>query len=144
MTTNVHDHTARHPTMIFVNLPVKDVARSGTFFSKLGYEINQQFSTEDCACVVISDTIYAMLLSEQRFADFTTKPVVDATRQTEAILCLSAPSREAVDTLADNALAAGGSGSQAAEDEGYMYGHSFQDLDGHIWEVMWMDPAAVA
>ena len=136
--------SATPPTMIFVNLPVKDVAASGTFFSKLGYEINPQFSTDECACVVISDTIYAMLLSVPRFSDFTSKPVADASQTTEAILCLSAPTREAVDELADNALAAGGSGAHDAIDEGYMYGRSFQDLDGHIWEVMWMDPAAVA
>lgn len=132
------------PTMIFINLPVKDVARSGTFFSKLGYQINAQFSTQDCACVVISDTIIAMLLSESRFADFTTKQVADAATHTEAILCLSAPSRQAVDELADNALAAGGSASTDPIDQGYMYGRSFCDPDGHIWEVMWMDPAAVA
>lgn len=132
------------PTMIFVNLPVKDVAASGTFFSKLGYEINPQFSDTDCTCVVISDTIVAMLLSERRFSDFTNRPVADATKVTEAIICLSAPSREAVDELADNALAAGGSTGQDPVDEGYMYGRSFCDLDGHIWEVMWMDPAAVA
>ena len=132
------------PTMIFVNLPVKDVAASGTFFSKLGYEINPQFSTHECACVVISDTIYAMLLSIPRFADFTPRPVSDATATTEAILCLSAPSRGAVDELVDSALAAGGSTAREAVDEGFMYGRSFCDLDGHIWEVMWMDPAAVA
>jgi uncharacterized protein len=132
------------PTMIFVNLPVKDVAASGTFFSKLGYPINPQFSTDDCACVVISDTIVTMLLSEQRFSDFTDRPLADATRMTEAIICLSAPSRAAVDELADNALAAGGAAHQDAKDEGFMYGRSFCDLDGHIWEVMWMDPAAVA
>ena len=132
------------PTMIFVNLPVKHVAASGTFFSKLGYPINPQFSTDDCACVVISDTIVTMLLNEQRFSDFTDRPLADATRVTEAIICLSAPSREVVDELADNALAAGGTAHQDAKDEGFMYGRSFCDLDGHIWEVMWMDPAAVA
>jgi uncharacterized protein len=132
------------PTMIFVNLPAKDVAASGAFFSKLGYEINPQFSTDDCVCVVISDTIIVMLLSESRFADFTDRPVADARQTTESIIGLSAPSREAVDELADNALAAGGSAHQEAKDEGYMYGRSFCDLDGHIWEVMWMDPAAVA
>ena len=132
------------PTMIFVNLPAKDVAASGAFFSKLGYEINPQFSTDDCVCVVISDSIIAMLLSESRFSDFTDRPIADATQTTESIIGLSAPSREAVDELADNALAAGGATHQEAKDEGYMYGRSFCDLDGHIWEVMWMDPAAVA
>ena len=132
------------PTMIFVNLPVKDVAASSAFFSKLGYSINPQFSNDECACVEISETIYAMLLSVPRFADFTSRPVADATTTTEAILCLSAPTRQVVDELADNALLAGGRQARDPVDEGFMYGRSFSDLDGHIWEVLWMDPAAGA
>ncbi len=131
-------------TMIFVNLPVKDVAASGRFFSRLGYRINPRFSDDSCACVVISDTIFAMLLSRARFSDFTTRAVADATETTEAILCLSAPSRQGVDALADAALAAGGTVAQDVIDDGYLYGRSFCDPDGHIWEVLWMDPAAVA
>ncbi|MFB7246321.1 glyoxalase [Streptomyces populi] len=129
--------------MIFVNLPVSDVAASRKFFTELGYTINPQFSTDDCACVVISDTIVAMLLSKPRYADFTKKEIADATRTSEVLLCLSAESREKVDELVDAAIAAGGSGTGEAQDQGFMYGRAFDDLDGHTWEVMWMDPAAV-
>ncbi|MFG3588440.1 VOC family protein [Streptomyces sp. NPDC047990] len=129
--------------MIFVNLAVNDVDASKKFFTELGYTINPQFSTEDCACVVISDTIVAMLLSKQRYADFTKKEIADSARTSEVLLCLSAESREKVDELCDKALAAGGSGTREAQDHGYMYGRSFDDPDGHTWEVIWMDPAAV-
>ncbi|MFF2430637.1 VOC family protein [Streptomyces mirabilis] len=129
--------------MIFVNLAVNDVDTSKKFFTELGYTINPQFTTDDCACVVISDTIIAMLLSKQRYADFTKKEIADATKTSEVLLCLSAESREKVDELCDKALAAGGSGTRAAQDHGFMYGRAFDDLDGHTWEVMWMDPAAV-
>ncbi|MEV6025180.1 VOC family protein [Streptomyces sp. NPDC052036] len=129
--------------MIFVNLPVVDVEASKKFFIELGYSINPQFTTDDCACVVISDTIIAMLLSKQRYADFTKKEIADATRTSEVLLCLSAESREKVDELVDRALAAGGSAGGETQDHGFMYGRSFDDLDGHTWEVMWMDPAAV-
>ncbi|MEU9285510.1 VOC family protein [Streptomyces sp. NPDC048275] len=129
--------------MIFVNLAVNDVDASKKFFTELGYTINPQFTTDDCACVVISDTIIAMLLSKQRYADFTKKELADPTRTSEVLLCLSAESREKVDELCDKALAAGGSETREAQDHGFMYGRAFDDLDGHTWEVMWMDPAAV-
>ncbi|MCZ1000869.1 VOC family protein [Streptomyces mirabilis] len=129
--------------MIFVNLAVNDVDTSKKFFTELGYTINPQFTTDDCACVVISDTIIAMLLSKHRYADFTKKEIADATKTSEVLLCLSAESREKVDELCDKALAAGGSGTREAQDHGFMYGRTFDDLDGHTWEVMWMDPAAV-
>ncbi|QFZ73967.1 glyoxalase [Streptomyces fagopyri] len=129
--------------MIFVNLAVNDVDASKKFFTELGYTINPQFSTDDCACVVISDTIVAMLLSKQRYADFTKKEIADPARTSEVLLCLSAESREKVDELCDKALSAGGSGTREAQDHGYMYGRAFDDPDGHTWEVMWMDPAAV-
>ncbi|MDU8994151.1 VOC family protein [Streptomyces mirabilis] len=129
--------------MIFVNLAVNDVDTSKKFFTELGYTINPQFTTDDCACVVISDTIIAMLLSKQRYADFTKKEIADATKTSEVLLCLSAESREKVDELCEKALAAGGSGTREAQDHGFMYGRTFDDLDGHTWEVMWMDPAAV-
>ncbi|MGI5136575.1 MULTISPECIES: VOC family protein [unclassified Streptomyces] len=129
--------------MIFVNLPVADVDASKKFFTELGYTINPRFTTDDCACVVISDTIIAMLLGRQRYADFTEKEIADATKTSEVLLCLSAESREKVDELVDRALAAGGTGSREAIDHGYMYGRAFDDPDGHTWEVMWMDPAAV-
>ncbi|MFB4424643.1 VOC family protein [Streptomyces sp. QL37] len=131
------------PQMIFVNLPVKDLGTTKNFFSKLGFGFNPQFSDESTACLVISDTIFAMLISEPRFKDFTKKEIADASRTTEVLLALSAESREKVDEMADAALAAGGSPANETQDMGFMYGRSFQDPDGHIWEVIWMDPAAV-
>uniref|UniRef100_A0AAU3GYA4 VOC family protein n=1 Tax=Streptomyces sp. NBC_01401 TaxID=2903854 RepID=A0AAU3GYA4_9ACTN len=131
------------PQMIFVNLPVKDLATTKNFFAKLGFGFNPQFSDDTTACLVISDTIFAMLISEPRFKDFTKKEIADASRTTEVLIALSADSREKVDELADAALANGGSPANEAMDEGFMYGRSFQDPDHHIWEVVWMDPAAV-
>jgi predicted lactoylglutathione lyase len=130
-------------TLIFVNLPVKDLGKSTDFFTELGFSFNQQFSDENAACLVISDTIYAMLLVEPFFQTFTKKEIADATKSTEAILCLGVESRQRVDELADKALAAGGLPANDTMDQGFMYGRSFQDIDGHIWEVMYMDPAAV-
>lgn len=129
--------------MIFVNLAVDVVDASKKFFTELGYTINPQFTTDDCACVVISDTIIAMLLSKQRYADFTKKRIADPTTTSEVLLCLSAESREKVDELVDKALAAGGTSSGETQDHGFMYGRSFDDPDGHTWEIVWMDPAAV-
>jgi predicted lactoylglutathione lyase len=129
--------------MIFVNLPVKDLETSKTFWSKLGYSFNEQFSDDRTACLVISDTIFVMLLTEPRFKDFTKKEIADAASSTEAIFALSADSRERVDQLCDAALASGGSAANDPLDYGTMYGRSFQDPDHHLWEVMWMDPSAV-
>ncbi|MCX2179728.1 VOC family protein [Streptomyces sp. SKN60] len=133
------------PQMIFVNLPVKDLDASKAFYEQLGYTINPQFTDETAACVVISDTIFAMLLTEEKFLGFAApgKVVSDATKSTEVMCALSAESREKVDELADKALAAGGGAVLPPMDTGFMYGRSFTDLDGHHWEVMWMDPAAV-
>ncbi|QNP63205.1 VOC family protein [Streptomyces genisteinicus] len=129
--------------MIFLNLPVKDLETSKAFWNKLGYSFNPQFTDENAACLVISDTIFAMLLTEQRFKDFTKKEITDATTSTEAIFALSAENREAVDTLVDGALAAGGFPSGETQDFGFMYGRAFQDVDHHNWEVMWMDVEAM-
>ncbi|MER5789303.1 hypothetical protein EDD90_3392 [Streptomyces sp. Ag109_O5-1] len=129
--------------MIFVNLATDDVAASRKFFTELGYSINPQFSNDDCSCVVISDTIIAMLLSKQRYADFTKKEIADSTKTSEVLICLSAESREKVDELVEKAVAAGGTANDDVQDQGFMYGRSFEDLDGHSWEVVWMDPAAV-
>lgn len=129
--------------LIFVNLPVKNLETTKAFFGRLGYSCNPRFSDENAACLVISDTIFAMLLTESRFKDFTKKEIADTSRATEVILALSAESREKVDEVADIALASGGSPAGEAMDFGHMYSRSFQDPDGHIWEVMWMDPAAV-
>ncbi|MFJ1784220.1 VOC family protein [Streptomyces anulatus] len=128
--------------MIFVNLPVKDLETTVGFFGKLGFTTNPAFSDEKTACLVISDTIFAMLMTEPRFKDFTKKDVADASKTTEVILALSCDSREEVDRLADAALASGGSPAGETQDMGFMYGRSFQDPDHHIWEVIWMDPAA--
>lgn len=129
--------------MIFVNLPVNDLDASKEFFTELGYSINPQFSDETAASVVISDTIFAMLLTRQKYAEFTKKEIVDATTSSEVLLALSAESREKVDELVEKAVAAGGSVTGETQDLGFMYGRAFDDLDGHTWEVVWMDPAAV-
>ncbi|MER5845784.1 VOC family protein [Streptomyces sp. NPDC002012] len=131
------------PQMIFVNLPVKDLETTKSFFGKLGFSFNPQFSDENTACLVISDTIFAMLLKESRFKEFTKKEIADASKSTEVILALSAESREKVDELVDTALASGGSPANDPIDYGFMYGRSFQDPNHHIWEVMWMEPSAV-
>ncbi|MEV5550056.1 VOC family protein [Streptomyces sp. NPDC052309] len=129
--------------MIFVNLATNDLDASKKFFTELGYEINPQFSDETAASVVISDTIIAMLLTREKYAQFTKKEIVDSTKASEVLIALSAESREKVDELVDKAIAAGGSPSGETQDHGFMYGRAFDDLDGHTWEVAWMDPAVV-
>ena len=131
-------------TSIFVNLVVKDLQRSTDFYEALGYTRNEQFSDENATCIVISDQIYVMLLVEKFFSTFTDKEIVDANKATEAILALSADSKTTVDALFDKALAAGGKPVKETEDRGFMYSSSFQDPDGHQWEIVWMDPGAVA
>lgn len=130
--------------LIFVNLPVKDLETTKAFWSKLGYSFNDQFSDETTACLVISDTIFAMLITEPRFKEFTKKDIADAATSTEVIIALSAENREKVDELADTALASGGTPANDPLDYGYMYGRSFQDPDNHLWEVIWMDVEAAA
>lgn len=130
-------------TKIFVNLPVKDLAKSRDFFSQLGYSFNAQFSDEKAACLVISDDIFAMLLTEPFFKSFTKKEIADSGTGTEVMIALSADSRAEVDELADKALAAGGRAAGDPQDHGFMYGRSFYDLDEHHWEVVWMDPAVI-
>lgn len=129
--------------MIFVNLPVEDIDASRKFYTALGYSINEQFSDESTASVVISDTIIAMLLTKEKYAQFTKKEIADARKSSEVLLALSAESREKVDELVEKALAAGGTVVGDTQDLGFMYGRSFDDLDGHTWEVVWMDPAAI-
>ncbi|MCD2515906.1 glyoxalase/bleomycin resistance/extradiol dioxygenase family protein [Massilia sp. G4R7] len=124
---------------IFVNLPVKDLARSKAFFEALGFVNNPQFSDDKAACMVVSDTIYVMLLTEAYFQTFTAKPVADASKSTEVLLCLSCDSRAAVDDMAAAAKAAGGAWPSAPKDHGFMYQHGFEDLDGHIWELVYME-----
>jgi predicted lactoylglutathione lyase len=127
--------------MIFVNLPVRDLRASVDFFTRLGFGFNQQFSDERATCMVLNDQACVMLLVRPFFATFTPKDVADAST-TEAILAVSAESRDEVDALVDKALSLGGTAAKEPADQGYMYGRSFHDLDGHAWEVMWMDPHA--
>ena len=125
-------------TQIFVNLPVKDLQKSVEFFGKLGYAFNPQFTDENATCMIISDDIFAMLLVEPYFKSFIEKDVADARKTAEVILALSAENREAVDALVGKALAAGATEPRPAKDLGFMYLRSYQDLDGHLWEVFHM------
>ncbi|HEX7959492.1 MAG TPA: VOC family protein [Terriglobales bacterium] len=127
---------------IFVNLPVKDLQKSVDFFGKLGFKFNSQFSDETAACMIVSDDIYVMLLTEAKFKGFTPKQICDASSSTEVLLCLSSESRDEVNELVRKAVAAGGRTYKEPQDHGFMYGHGFQDLDGHIWELAYMEPSA--
>ena len=127
------------PTKIFVNLPVKDLKRSMDFFKRLGFSFNPQFTDETAACMVISDEIYTMLLTEAKFREFTKKQIADATKTTEVLTCLSFDSKDKVNSLVDTALASGATEAREPMDYGFMFGRSFNDLDGHIWEIIWMD-----
>lgn len=130
-------------TQIFVNLPVKDLARSIDFFKALGYSFNLQFTDETAACLVISEDIFAMLLTHAKFREFTPKSICDATQSTEVLVCLSCESRQHVDDLVRKAIAAGGTTHAPSKDHGFMYQHGYQDLDGHIWELICMAPETV-
>ena len=127
---------------IFVNLPIKDMARSQAFFKSLGLSFNQQFTNEQGACLQIADNIYAMLLVEPFFQGFTKLPIADAKKTTEVLIALSCDSRADVDATVAKAVAAGATTPNAPQDHGFMYQHGFADLDGHQWEVFWMDEAA--
>lgn len=128
---------------IFVNLAVEDLDRSVGFFTKLGFAFDPRFTDESATCMIVGDEAYVMLLVQSRFKDFTKKQLADPATQTEAILAVSAESREGVDELADAALEAGGSPANDPIDHGFMYGRSFDDPDGHLWEVFWLDPNAI-
>lgn len=128
--------------LVFINLPVKDLPRSRTFFESMGYHFNPQFSNEQGACLVISDTIHAMLLTEPFFQTFIKKPISDAKKSTEVLICLSCESKAEVDQLVARAVAAGGTTPNPVQDHGFMYSHGFEDLDGHVWELVYMDPNA--
>ena len=135
--------TPAYQQMIFVNLPVADLDASKKFFTELGYTLNPQFSDDNAASVVISDTIIAMLLTKPFYATFTKKEIADATKTSEVMIALSAESRAAVDELTDRALSLGATESRDPQDHGFMYGRAFDDLDGHTWELVWMDPSAI-
>ena len=134
---------ATQPRKIFVNLPVKNLDRSMTFFKALGFSFNAQFTDETSASMVVSDSIYATLVTHEKFKEFSNKVISDATRATEVVTCLSAECREEVNKMADAALMAGGQKLLEPQDYGFMYLRSFQDPDGHIWEIMWMDSVNV-
>jgi predicted lactoylglutathione lyase len=125
-------------TKIFVNLPVKNLQRTMAFFKALGFEFNPQFTNDQGASMVVNEHIYVMHLLEGFFQTFTTKPVADATRSTEVLVCLSCDSREQVDEYVSRALQAGGKAPRPPQDHGFMYSHGFEDLDGHMWEVVYM------
>jgi predicted lactoylglutathione lyase len=128
---------------IFVNLPVQDLEKSMAFFREIGFDFNPQFTDDTAACMVISEHIYAMLLTHAKFQEFTKKAIADARTTTEVLTALTVEGREEVDAMVGRALDAGGSPAREPQDHGFMYERSFEDLDGHIWEIVWMDPKAI-
>jgi predicted lactoylglutathione lyase len=128
---------------LFVNIAVRDLAKSMEFFTKLGFTFNQQFTDDKAACLVISGDAYFMLLTEPFFRSFTDREPADTTRVTEGMFALSCSSRAEVDEMVRRAIDAGGAHARDPIDQGFMYGWSFYDLDGHHWEVLWMDPNAI-
>src|SRR5690349_18220790 len=132
-----------HPRrMLFVNMPVADVERRKAFFAELGFSLHPLLTDETAACMLVGEHAFVMLLGRERFAEFAKLPVADPTSHTLALYCFSVSSRDEVDSVSAAALAAGVSEADDAEDHGFMYSRSFYDLDGHGWQVMWMDPAA--
>lgn len=128
---------------IFVNLPIRDLKRSMAFFSTLGFEFNPQFTDDNATCMIVSEDAFVMLLVEPFFKTFTKNAICDTSKHTEALIALSCESRAEVDQMVEKAVAAGGRHAMPPQDHGFMYAWSFYDLDGHHWEVLWMDPAAV-
>jgi predicted lactoylglutathione lyase len=128
---------------IFVNLPVKDLNKAIEFFTKLGFTFNPQFTDENATCMIVGDNIFVMLLVEDFFKTFIKKEICDATKSTEVLLALSAESREMVDEMVSKAIEAGGTEPREPQDHGWMYGRSFEDVDGHIWEILYMDESAL-
>ena len=133
----------KHSRKIFVNLAVRDLEKSKAFFSNLGFEFEPRFTDDKAACMIISDHAFVMLLMEPFFKGFTKRELCDTRKHTEALLALSCTSRAQVDEMVKKAVAAGGQHAMDSQDHGFMYGWSFYDLDGHHWEVMWMDESAV-
>lgn len=133
----------KHPRKIFVNLAVRDLKRSKELFAKLGFEFNPQFTDDNAACMVINQDAYVMLLAEPFFKTFTKRELCDTSARTEGLFALSCSSRDEVDLMVNTAIAAGATHAMDPMDHGFMYGWSFYDLDGHHWEVFWMDPNAV-
>ena len=131
-------------TQIFVNLAVKNLPRSVAFFTRLGYKFDPKFTDENATCMIVAENIFVMLLVESFFKTFTKKELCDATRSTEVLVCLSCESRAKVDDLVAKAIASGGTTPNDSKDYGFMFQHGFQDLDGHLWELIYMEPAKVA
>ena len=132
----------RHRRKLFVNLAVRDLEQSKQFFTKLGFGFDPQFSDDKAACMILGEEAFVMLLTEPFFRTFTKRDLCDTSRQTEGLFALSCESRAEVDQIVKNAIDAGGKHAMDPQDHGFMYGWSFYDLDGHHWEVLWMDPAA--
>jgi predicted lactoylglutathione lyase len=130
-------------TKIFVNLPVNNLKKSIEFFTKLDFTFNPQFTDETATCMIVSDDIFVMLLTHDKFKTFTPKAICDATKSTEVLVCLSCESRDHVNDMVRKAVVAGGITYNQPQDHGFMYGHGFQDLDGHIWELIYMEPSAM-
>ena len=128
---------------IFVNLPVKDLDKSIEFFTKLGFDFNPKFTDKNATCMIIGENIFAMLLVENFFKTFIKKDISDTKKTTEVLLGLSAENREEVDEMINNVIKAGGKESKPPQDQGWMYGRSFEDIDGHIWEVFYMDESEI-
>lgn len=129
-------------TQIFVNLVVKNLPKSIEFFTKLGFTFNKQFTDETATCMIISDTIYAMLLTEPKFKSFTKKKLIDPKTEVQVLNALSFESKNKVDEIVENAIKAGATNT-TTNDHGFMYTRTFDDLDGHTWEIFWMDPTYV-
>lgn len=142
MRQNCNSRTKGLPmtTKIFVNLPVRNLENSIRFFKALGFSFNPQFTDLTATCMIVASDIFVMLLVEARFAEFTPKPVADASKTTEVLTCLGLDSKASVDVMVDAALKSGATKTKEPTDYGFMYGRSFNDLDGHIWEIMWMNP----
>lgn len=133
----------RMKTKIFVNLPIRDLDKSVAFFTKLGFSFNPQFTDENATCMIVGEDIFIMLLVEKFFKSFTKKEVCDTSKYSEAIVALSVDSRDKVDQLINKAIEAGGSEPREKQDHGWMYGRSFEDIDGHLWEAFFMEESAI-
>lgn len=129
--------------LLFLNLPVTDLQASREFFDRLGFEFDEKFCDDGAACMVVSEQGFVMLLERSRFAEFVTRPVADPTQATALTVAISAENRESVDSFAETAIEAGATAGRDLQDYGFMYQRSFHDLDGHLWEIMWMDPVAI-
>jgi Predicted lactoylglutathione lyase len=130
-------------TKIFVNLPVRQLKKSIDFFTALSFTFNPQFTDETATCMIVGEDIFVMLLTHAKFKSFTPKEICDATKSTEVLVALSCESRDQVNDMVRKAVAAGGTTYNTPQDHGFMYAHGFQDLDGHIWELFYMDPSTV-